>query len=429
MQIRPEVDQTAHDQNISTGAKPILWLHIGAPKTGTTALQVAFEASASSMLKSGWLYPMAGRLGPGHHRLASAVRIRRDRDPRSEACFQQLRNEIARADAQHCLISSENFFLDVNVEALATHLAPFDVHILAYIRNQKNWLRSYFAQFIKHERYRFYDTAHDVHGILDWLSELADYFDRLQFFAQAFGRDRLIVRNYDEASIKRDVIRDVCTIVGIDPAAVDYERKYENAEVTGAIPVAGASNVSLNDDELEIVRLSNLIGLPTPERDRWLYELQEVALQRRDLDRSRMAKFTLGVDLPSNRAKLEVLRARNVSLLNKFSADRNGIADLVADPLGKPEPLDLLFAPARLELNTLVEVTAALAVRRSEFNANAFSALSTVHDSSIIEQRDLPSGSRPTKDHGAIRQIWSRLQRIAYRVAPRFAKLLTELKT
>ncbi len=374
MLTRPAVDRTAHCRKVRDDARPVLWLHIGAPKTGTTALQVALEANTGSLLEAGWLYTKAGRFGPAHHRLPSAVRVWRDRDLRSRPCFDQLRTEIERTGAPRIFVSSENFFLDIDVEALARHLEPFDVHVLAYIRGQENWLRSYFAQFVKHERYRFYDAEHDDNYVLNWLGELADYFDRLQAFAQVFGQDRLTVRDYDEPSIKHDVIGDVCVIVGIDPASIDSKRKERNARTAHTDLVAGGSNVSINDDELEIVRLSNSFGLPAAERDRWLYELQEVALLRRALDRSRATRFTLGLKSGGNREKLKALRARNTALLSAYSADRYGLANLAIEPPAKPGVLDLSFAPGRLKLNTLVEVTAALAVRRSELNTNLFTA-------------------------------------------------------
>ncbi len=49
--------------------KPILALHIGMPKTGTTALQMRFGASRDRLLKKRILYPST-TLGSAHHFLS-----------------------------------------------------------------------------------------------------------------------------------------------------------------------------------------------------------------------------------------------------------------------------------------------------------------------------------------------------------------------
>lgn len=421
MLIRPEVTRSPYDharspydQMIRKNAKPIVWLHVGAPKTGTTAVQVAFDERSLGLLRSGWLYPTAGRFGPGHHRLARAVSTRKNY-AYSMSCFEQLRGEIDSIGASQIFISSEDFFLDIDVDALARHLESFNVNILAYIRCQKDWLRSYFAQFVKHEDYRFYDVKHDDNSVLDWLGELADYYDRLQAFAQTFGRDHVIVRNYDDPSIKRDVIRDVCTIVGIDSAAVDSGWQESYTSTTSKHPKPGASNISLNDDELEIVRLSNLVDLPASNRERWLYQMQKVALLRRDRGRPDAKRFSLGLDLADNRARLEVLSARNAALFAEFPKERNVPTELAANRPAKPKPLDLVFAPTELRLSTLAEVTAALVVQRAELNANVLAVYSARRDRLIW--RKLTSVFRPwlAECDEVARKAWLHFKRIISR--------------
>ena len=51
-------------------------VHIGAHKTGSTAVQGSLVYTTEALLARGILYPEAGRVGPGHARLAAEVAFR-----------------------------------------------------------------------------------------------------------------------------------------------------------------------------------------------------------------------------------------------------------------------------------------------------------------------------------------------------------------
>ena len=52
-----------------------IWIHVGWPKTGTTAIQRYLAANSESLKRMGVLYPESGRYGitDAHHELASAL--------------------------------------------------------------------------------------------------------------------------------------------------------------------------------------------------------------------------------------------------------------------------------------------------------------------------------------------------------------------
>lgn len=351
--------------------KAVLWLHIGAPKTGTTALQLALEKAGPHLLKEGWLYPLTGRLGPGHHHFARAVSLSRRPAGDTRQIFVQLRKEVEAVQPKNTLISSEDFYLDNDLTLLQKELAWADIRILLYVRQAHGWINSFFAQYIKDPYFRFFDRDSDPHQILDKLARFADV-DRLRAYADVFGHDALTVRSYDDPMVRKDLVADACATIGLP------QRLLEDQDAPGS---DNRSNVSIQADELELVRQSNLLESDEEQRDRWLYELQQVSQLRSDGDRAKKDRFDLGMDTADNASVLDKMKRSAENMLAEYGIEQSaptpskkavGEAAASGDNAGQLH-LDVLRTPT-LSHSQLVTIGAGLAARSAHFS-NQFDGL------------------------------------------------------
>lgn len=143
-------------------------LHIGSPKTGTTALQDRLGLSARRLRAAGILYPAAPEHGRAHTILLAGLRRGEDlprvlRGRHSEARLLRLRArflatlaaEIARERPRKLILSSEAFFCPLGPEALhrlATDLAALGaerITVIAYLRRPSDYFLSSLQQKLK----------------------------------------------------------------------------------------------------------------------------------------------------------------------------------------------------------------------------------------------------------------------------------------
>lgn len=132
--------------------RPLLLLHAGLHKTGTTALQEALAAQQQALLGQGVLFVRAGRpvSAAGQHNLA--WQLMRDRRYHSAwGTIDEAAREIA-AHGGHAIISAEDFetFLDRPeiFAPLTRHpaLAGHEIGLLVYLREPCAYLRSLYLE-------------------------------------------------------------------------------------------------------------------------------------------------------------------------------------------------------------------------------------------------------------------------------------------
>jgi hypothetical protein len=137
------------------------------------------------------------------------------------------------------LVPGEPLLKEV-VDALATPAR--EVRVIAYVREQREWLMSRYAQAVKSRRWslsleQYLEEAFEIPGL--------DYADLFQKTAAAVGEERLILRLFDTGDLAGgDVRRDIFDIIGV---AVD-DLLGEEEE---------AANASASAEELEVARLMN----------------------------------------------------------------------------------------------------------------------------------------------------------------------------
>jgi hypothetical protein len=174
-----------------------------------------------------------------------------------EKCFEQF---------HHVILSDEILWRDIlwqsNTRKPPQNVFPYlmehsrqheyQVKVIVYLRRQDDLILSYWNQKVKkvgtnHGR-SFTETLEEY---ISWsLSDenetyMLDYAHRLDFLAEVFGKENLIVRRFDPKTwIHGSVIDDFMHCVGID-----------NTE--DFIPLTGKENPGLNENTTEIKRILN----------------------------------------------------------------------------------------------------------------------------------------------------------------------------
>lgn len=223
--------------------KKRLILHIGAHKTGTTALQVFFSKYASQLSQAGVDYPyiesarrvQSGRCAGNLIGLLDSMGKLKNGRICFDATFDQTIDhliETARA-SEHptVLFSGETFSKYPNemVASLANRSSDLEVTVLLFVRDPFDFTVSMWKQQVK----RFADTrALSQYTAETSLLRTLEMFTGFEHFSKYFNDLRLI--NYDYC--KHDIFSTFMQAAGIDssqiPALQVGQKRFANASLT-----------------------------------------------------------------------------------------------------------------------------------------------------------------------------------------------------
>lgn len=231
-------------------------LHVGLEKTGTSYLQSTFEGNRRELARTGIRYAKAGIESGHHYWIAKALEFRYQRTAidadKERKALRLLEKEFAKSDAEHFLLSSEHFDVnlsDTNSQALVRLFGDVPVEVVLVLRNQLDYARSRYLEHIKWGGIRtFSDFLDRTTG-----RNIYDFEARVDTW-QATGATVKIV-DYDQC---RDVL--LQEFLQCAELPTDAQRlKVVNAQ----------TNVSPAVDFMELVRLSNVGIAPELRRDRY----------------------------------------------------------------------------------------------------------------------------------------------------------------
>lgn len=253
---------------------PRCFVHIGAPKTGTTYLQRFFTENAVALRDAGVLYPAAGLRGFGHHDLAFLLSGGypdwATPQPRTlDEITEDLKSELRASNARDVLFSSEDFYLFPAPEALRhvlEHIGALTnrkAAIIVYLRRQDHAHESWYNQTIKAQGY-----DHDIDASIQEFFQLWDYQYQLALWENVFGRDALVVRAYEAGQFRGgSLLEDVLETLGL--GSKSFRAPLE------------AVNTSLNYDLLELQRHINRMPLTVQQKRRFHHELMALSQHSR----------------------------------------------------------------------------------------------------------------------------------------------------
>ena len=243
---------------------PTLYLHIGTPKTGTTALQ-NFLSENNAVLEKyhihypdfGFKYEGIGYHRNGHFLAAPFITEQGEKDflrPSNEyeAGLEKLRE--LKKSYDKIILSDENMWRNIwsrkdywrRVKNDFNQLG-FDIKIIVYLRRQDQFLESYWAQQVK--EYATCTLEEFMESSL-FSSCPLDYYTYLNYLSDIFGKDNLIPRVYENAQYLGDggtIHSDFLNIFGIsDMQDFFFGQTFYNPSLSG--------------NYLEIKRILNYIG-------------------------------------------------------------------------------------------------------------------------------------------------------------------------
>lgn len=243
----------------TSGAKRI-FLHIGAPKTGTTYLQEVLFRNRAALAEQGVLCP--GDAAVAHYEAVLDLRglsFGGYRDPRAEGAWDELAAQ-ARAWDGHCVVVSHELLSGADDEAMARAAASFgdaEVHAVYTARDLgrqvpamwqesvKNGQRLTFEQYLRRLSARsrqsraariFWRQQHVLEVLTRWSAHLPD--------------DRLHVVLVPPPDQPADLLwRRFAGVVGIRPDDLDVDVRRTNASLRLAeAELLRRVNVALDDD-------------------------------------------------------------------------------------------------------------------------------------------------------------------------------------
>lgn len=243
-------------------SSPKLLLHIGTPKTGTTAVQRFLFDNYDALLVNGILYPKSVTHNETvHYPINWAI------EERDDEVREKLIKEIHQTNPRFVIISSEMFTtprFHSNL-ALAKTVAFFkscgfkmnEAKVVVYLRRQDLFCESIYNEMVKNHSW----TRH-----IQDTSAFLDYFYLLKMWSQFIKKNKIVVRVYEKGQLKNDLFEDFFDAVNL-PFEPDYRKPEEDP------------NPKLSAEMLEFMRLTNSIRMNPVEREQFKKELTPIAEQ------------------------------------------------------------------------------------------------------------------------------------------------------
>ncbi|MFZ3073204.1 MAG: hypothetical protein WA162_08170 [Thermodesulfobacteriota bacterium] len=234
--------------------KKMLYIHIGSPKTGTTAIQEFFYVNRGSLEKAGLLYPVIDE---------DPFRIRTNgRFVSNKELHGKFFEAVKKTRCQRTLISEEMLFLNNHLDFLSCEeLKKYDVKVICYLRNCIEYLSSLWG-----ERSKLFNGTWTIAPISleEFLADnsYASDLENIYKLADIFGRENILIKTFEKEMFK-------------DSGLLDDFFDALGMEAPGGMVSVGDRNVSpprKNCDVINFIKSTNP-GLSESEAYERLFDL------------------------------------------------------------------------------------------------------------------------------------------------------------
>lgn len=217
-----------------------LLIHIGMPKTGTTALQNFMLNNNDKLEKHGWCYPVLSgnskmddlerweleTVGNGYKMYDALI------ESQNVSEWDKGMNILLKFLKNRNVILSTEYIYEHGTEEFIENIKKIygNIKVVVYLRRQDRVIESRYNQYIKSgvecERFlKFLDSEYIPDGLLDFLL-------KLDSISRVIGKENLVVRVYEKQQlIGNDIITDFLSILGIPRYPEDLEWKKVNGSM------------------------------------------------------------------------------------------------------------------------------------------------------------------------------------------------------
>jgi hypothetical protein len=249
------------------------FVHIGAPKTGTTAIQKYLTRHRAALRDAGTLYPEGGVLLDAHHLIGAAIfpeRVRRlrgaGRDEVLATAAAAIRAEMDAAQPKRVIVSSEYLWGELsaaNVRRLLDPFADCTLNVVAYLRRQDLLAQSLYMQAVK---------GGGARSFARWMEDEGEsaragmHFDRVLRSWRDCGLPvRLVLRIYESGQVDEDVCRDFLDVVCPDiPFSASDNRGVNTAADLLTIELLRRINAQIDDAGVSNTLRRRILGRTPP---------------------------------------------------------------------------------------------------------------------------------------------------------------------
>lgn len=193
-------------------------LHIGAPKTGSTAIQDFLSAARADLLELGILVPETGwRDGAGHSEFRRSMNKTSDGDLDMERVRAEMNQHFDWPG--HVLISCEMIWSVPPKGAFRYYPKLKDATIVFYMREQVSMIESHYSQKLKGGR-----ECRSFREFFEAEKEAYDYIEMFQRWQTALDEGQGEVKPFlysQNMNVIEDFLSSVGSIFGVSPAEID----------------------------------------------------------------------------------------------------------------------------------------------------------------------------------------------------------------
>jgi len=288
-----------------------LFIHIGAPKTGTTAIQQYLLKNREALAREGVLYPVGGMLKSAHHVIGAAIFPGRSsrlgaltREEALASSFKEIRREMAERKPRKLILSTEYLWGELSASNIRKLLQPFDdlsIKIVAYLRRQDLLAQSLYVQAVKTGAMESFPAW--LKRVVDGEKAGFDFHKVLSSWKNSGIAADIVVRVYEKSQLQGDICADflatVCPEVTSIPPAKDHVANSGPDRTT--VELLRLVSTAMDDQELASKVRKRVLAhsparslfaplnyLPSEEVDAFLgrYAEQNAAVARDFLNRS-----------------------------------------------------------------------------------------------------------------------------------------------
>ena len=318
--------------------KPILYLHIGTNKTGTTSIQNFLEKNSENLKSNGILYPDVGRLHGAHYIVSASLGFKANPDAYKDILInptslkKKLLKEINESKCKKIIISSEDFMLKTkDYKTVQDFFSGFDVRVIVYLRRHDEWWESAYIQALKMKSnppwgmgvmsfIKFHTAKHSFFG---------NYVALLEQWSSIFCRDNIIVRPFESSQFHINLVLDFLgslnISLGSEVAENFGQRKNESISKLGVGLLDVFQRMEI-DQDIRNKLIDYAVSLPKEER--------KTSLIKPDVKRNMVKEYSFGYQ---EIAKVYLGREDGVLFYNPQAEDEEGWESAYCHPIALAE--------------------------------------------------------------------------------------------